>query len=106
MTLHAGSHPVTAHNQLAPFQKIIHALEVAAATEEGQATFPEKEENPLAVTFGSFCFCFCWVLVFSYYLEDETTVSPLLYCVQEPSKALMENEGVSDTITPSRGSGT
>lgn len=110
VTLHAENHPVTAHNQLALFQKIMHALEVAAATKAGQATFPEKEkkpqENPSAVTFGSFCFCFCWVLVFFYYLEDETTVSLSLHFVQEPSKALMENEWVPDTITPSRGSGT
>lgn len=45
VTLHAENHPVTAHNQLTPFHKIMHALEVAAATDGREAAFPEKEEK-------------------------------------------------------------
>lgn len=62
VTLHAENHPVTAPNQLTPFQKIMCALEVAAAMDGRVAAFPERrknpQENPLAVAFDYFYFSF------------------------------------------------
>lgn len=64
MTLHAENHPVTAHNQLTPFHKIMHALEVAAATDGREAAFPEKEEKASRKpTCCNFCFLLLLVLL-------------------------------------------
>lgn len=47
VTLHAENHSVTAHNcQLLPFQKIVHALEVAATVDRREAAFLAKEGKP------------------------------------------------------------